>query len=279
MLSPLDLAGQLAALSLASDRPTELSQALDDLLAVTLRTVPSCLAVSLSLTAQAQPVTVTALAPAALLQRPRCSLTLKVPQLLPVLVATPDRDAVDQNATADRDAADQNVTEDRDAVEQNSSAERDAADQNVTEDRDAVEQKAAADRDTRLSDHADPGGPVLVVHAAAAGALDQLAVDAGALLGLESLMPQEGEVLLPLLAGQDYAATLPDDPADRLLEQLGDRLAVDRAVGVLLDRGLLPAQGREALELAADERHENVPAAARRLLDAVSVPSRESRPD
>ena len=74
-----DLGDQLTALAVDSTRSTDLARTLQDLLHAAARAAPSILAVSLTHTRLGMPVTVTALAPAALLDRARCSLTVPVP--------------------------------------------------------------------------------------------------------------------------------------------------------------------------------------------------------
>jgi len=103
----------------------------------------------------------------------------------------------------------------------------------------------------------DGPGPLLVLYSGAAGALDQLRLDLLALLDLD-----------PRKVCIDTHLALPDlaTEADVLAAQLDDLSALNQAVGVLLDRGLLPEQGRALLDDLAAAGDTSAVAAARLLL-------------
>ncbi len=190
-MQPLDITAHLRALARRSGAPETLSSELEELLLGVLRAAPSCLGVSLTLTRQGLPVTVTSLSLSAGLREVRSSLAVQLPR------------------------------------------------------------RAAQ----------DAPGPLLVLCSGAVGALDQLRLDLLALLDLD-----------PRKVCIDTHLALPDlaTEADGLAAQLDDLSALNQAVGVLLDRGLLPEQGRALLDDLAAAGDTIAVAAARLLLPTTS---------
>jgi len=96
-----------------------------------------------------------------------------------------------------------------------------------------------------------------VLYASGRRAFQSVAVDMLTLLDLD-----------PRRAVLDRHLALPDlaDDADTLAAQLDYRSAVERAVGVLLARGLPADQGRQELTRRAGAHGHNLPSAARQLL-------------
>lgn len=191
---PLDLVGQLHALALGSDRTAGLTADLDAFLLLVIRAVPACLAVSLTTTRHGLPVTVTVLAPEALLERARASLAVPL---------------------HDRGTA----------------------------------------GDTAHS-------PVLVLYASAVLAFDQLAAD------LPRLFGGDRPAALVLL-NQEQALPAMAISTDALAGRLQQASAVDQALGVLLDRGLLLADGRVELDRRARAAGVGLLEVARDLLGEV----------
>lgn len=104
------------------------------------------------------------------------------------------------------------------------------------------------------------GGAALVVYAGASGALERLGQDVGALLEMDPRRVAVDEHLaLPSTSGGD-------DPA----RGFRDASDVDRALGVLLDRGYLTSDGTAELRRRADMGGTDVPTAARQLLADVA---------
>lgn len=106
----------------------------------------------------------------------------------------------------------------------------------------------------------DGGSRSLTLYASAAHAFTSLTSDLLALLDLD-----------PRQAIFDGHLELPeqDTTGDALRGQLADLSHTDLALGVLLDRGVLPAAGRRELERLASENRTTIGAAARRILAAV----------
>jgi len=109
-----------------------------------------------------------------------------------------------------------------------------------------------------------PAGAELVLYASCRRAFHTVAVDLLALLDLD-----------PRRAVLDRHLALPDlaDAADTLAAQLDDCSAVERAVGVLLARGLSVGQGRQELTRRAAAHGHDLPAAARQLLRTLPGPA------
>lgn len=109
--------------------------------------------------------------------------------------------------------------------------------------------------------HRPSTAPVLTLYSSRGGELRRTATDLLALLDLD-----------PRRKILDEDLALP--PAARVTARLGlalhDGSAVDRALGVLLDReGLLPSQGRHELERLAVSTGVSVPDAARHVLHSL----------
>lgn len=116
-----------------------------------------------------------------------------------------------------------------------------------------------------------PGGSggVLTVWAAQPGALRRLTSGLLALLGVHSRSAViDSHLQLPALAGAP----------DVLASELDDLSALNQALGVLLDRGLLPDQSLAELESRAQQAASSVPAAARQLLTDMQPPDPTGRP-
>jgi hypothetical protein len=103
--------------------------------------------------------------------------------------------------------------------------------------------------------------PVLTLYSSRVGELRRAATDLLALLDLD---PRR------LILDQDLALPTATRVTARLGQALQDGSAVDRALGVLLDReGLLPTQGKHELERLAVSSGVSVPDAARHLLGSL----------
>lgn len=100
-------------------------------------------------------------------------------------------------------------------------------------------------------------GTQLVLYSGAVGAFDDVAPDLLALLDLSSRH-----------LTRDAHLALPDSSRSALVlrDELDDRSAVARAIGMLLDRGLLPDAGYRELLRRGTERGGDAAAAARTLL-------------
>ncbi len=110
---------------------------------------------------------------------------------------------------------------------------------------------------------------VLVVFATDTVALTRLAGDLTALLGIDP-----GRITLAAAAPVPQTAA-----ADLVLsEQLAGRAAVDRALGVLLDQGWVPTEGRSELQRRADDDGASLAQAAATVLSALpgATPQRPS---
>jgi len=112
-----------------------------------------------------------------------------------------------------------------------------------------------------------PCGAELVLYASGRSAFPTVAVD------LLDLDPRRA-VLDRHLALPDLA----DAAAATLAAQLDDRSAVERAVGVLLARGLPVDQGRQELTRRAAAHGHDLPAAARQLLRTLPAPATPDTP-
>lgn len=109
----------------------------------------------------------------------------------------------------------------------------------------------------QVQDVSSNGGAVLILYAAARGAFDHVTADLLALLDLDpGRATVDGHLTLPGLvaAVEDFT------------ERLDDLGAVDRALGVLLDRGFLQADGRCEIDRLAAVGAVSIPTAARSLL-------------
>ncbi|MDQ6648631.1 MAG: hypothetical protein M3Z02_00690 [Actinomycetota bacterium] len=189
---PHEVATQLRRLATASGDEDALSSDLDELLALVQRSVPSCVAVSVTMGGADARLTFTAVAQPADLRAVRASLYLRLPG---------GRAGVSEAAR-----------------------------------------------------------PVLLVHASSARAFDQMTVDLLALLDIDpSRATVDGHLGPPAAADTDTTGNRLDDVS-----------AVNRALGVLLDRGLLPSDGQAELARLARAGDSSVPAAACRLLAALS---------
>lgn len=110
---------------------------------------------------------------------------------------------------------------------------------------------------------------VLVVFATDTVALSRLAADLTAVLGINP-----GRITLAAAAAVPQTAA-----ADLVLsEQLADRAAVDRALGVLLGEGWAPTEGRSELQRRADDAGSSLAHAAATVLSALpgAAPQRPS---
>ncbi len=114
-----------------------------------------------------------------------------------------------------------------------------------------------------------PGGAELVLYASRRRAFHTVAED---LLTLLDLNPRRA-VLDRHLALPDLA----DAPAT-LAAQLDDRSAVERAVAVLLARGLPADQGRQELTRRSGAHGHDLPSGARQLLRTLPAPANPATP-
>lgn len=114
-----------------------------------------------------------------------------------------------------------------------------------------------------------PQSAVLVVFATDTVALTRLAADLTELLGIDP-----GRITLVA------AAPVPQNAAANLVlsEQLAERAAVDRALGVLLDQGWVSTEGRGELQRRADDAGASLAQAAATVLAAMpgAAPQRPS---
>lgn len=105
---------------------------------------------------------------------------------------------------------------------------------------------------------------VLVVFATDTRALTRLAADLTAVLGIDP-----GRITLAAAAPVPQTAA-----ADLVLsEQLAGRAAIDRALGVLLDQGWAPTEGRSELQRRADDAGASLAQAAANVLSALPGPA------
>lgn len=116
-------------------------------------------------------------------------------------------------------------------------------------------------------------GAVLHLYGSVAGAFDRTAAGLRELLDLD-----------PRRVTVDQHLRLPDPETAEQLQarQLDDLSAVERAVGVLLDSGLLPEQGRAELVRRAHRDKITLPAAARVLVSdllAGRIPPQPGHPE
>ena len=191
---PHEVATQLRLLTTSSGDAGALARDLDEILALVLPAVPSCIAVSINLDCAGGPVTFTAVAEPAELRPVRASLFLRLPR-----------------------------------------------------------------RRTRDS---EADGPVLLFHASEARAFDRMTVDLVALLDMDaSRATVDGHLVPPAGSGNGGGVSF----------QLDDLSAVNRALGVLLDRGLAPRDGHAELRRLARAGGISVAAAAGRLLAALPL--------
>jgi len=116
----------------------------------------------------------------------------------------------------------------------------------------------------------DAASPRLILYASEPGVFDPVARDLVALLDMHV---RHAEI--------DAHLSIPDAEGDasELGARLDDRRAVDLALGILLDRGLLPLDGRAELQRLGQEHGTNHIDAARRLVSrARSEPFNERPP-
>lgn len=120
-----------------------------------------------------------------------------------------------------------------------------------------------------------PGGAELVLYASGRRAFHTVAED---LLTLLDLNPGRAvldrHLALPDLAAAGAAAAA----ADTLAAQLDDCSAVERAVAVLLARGLPEGQGRQELTRRAGAHGRDLPSGARQLLRTPPAPANPATP-
>ncbi len=111
-------------------------------------------------------------------------------------------------------------------------------------------------------------GDIVLFQASEAGAFLLLADDLRALLDPT------------LLVRIDEHLDLEVDPTARgLARSLEDLSAVNRAVGVLIERGLLPADAHAELSRRAQQDDKDIAGAARALLESIQLPATTVDPD
>lgn len=121
-----------------------------------------------------------------------------------------------------------------------------------------------------LGDLSDPTGrPVLVLYAGQPAALHRPAAELLALLGLPaSQLSLDNHLQLP-----DHHGA-----ANVLTDSLAELSTVDHALGVLLDRGLIPSQARDALDALANAADVSLLGGAQILLSPSPPPPTCPRP-
>jgi len=116
---------------------------------------------------------------------------------------------------------------------------------------------------------AAPAEATLLLQAARAGAFPLLADD---------LVAQQDSAD-PVMLIDEHLVLLTDPDGHRLAADLADLRVVERAVGVLIGQGWLPAEARHELHERAAREQVTPPAVARSLLAALSVPAVTSGPN
>jgi hypothetical protein len=97
------------------------------------------------------------------------------------------------------------------------------------------------------------------------------ASEAGAFLLLADDLRVLLDPLLPLLV-DEHLHIQPEAPAGRLLSSIADLSVVNRAVGILIDRGLPPEEARAELSRRAQQNRTDIADASRVLLDSMETP-------